>query len=363
MEIPTYSTVIISLIAKIDAVTQRFIASGFQSLGDYLEKPAALAATLMIILVGYGILHGFIDMSLKTFNRLALTIGGVYVLAFSWVQFNTYFITLFLHAANEIAGVMVQGKLFNFPFLPNTGSGLNAALQTVLIESVKVGGWVMSKGGFTDWIPYFIGLLFMIGGSVVVAIAAIEIIVVKLYLAMLMAVAPFFLCCLMFPQTKGLFDGWLTQLKGFSIALILLGVGVGLCMYLMHWMVGGYYAQHAIGIKIYSVVPLIIASLLCIILLIGIIPIAKQIGGAHGGSGWSAVGGAIGGLAGGALGGAMKGVQGTKAMLGARSNMAAKLGAAGHSILPMGAQASQSASSLYSRIRNHSQKGNHHGIN
>lgn len=358
MDIPSYSTIIISLIAKIDLVTQNFVATGFQSLADYLEKPAALAATLMIVLVGYGMLHGLIDMSIKTFNRLALTLGAVYALAFSWVEFNAYFINLFLHAANDIAGVMVQGKLFSFPFLPGTGQGLNAALQTVLIESVKVGGWVMSKGGFTDWIPYFIGLAFMLGGTVVVALAAIELIVVKLYLAMLMAVAPFFICCLMFPQTKGQFDGWLAQIKGFSIALILLGVGVGLCMYLMHWVVGGYYVQQALGIKIYSVVPLIIASLLCIILLIGIIPIAKQIGGVHGGSGWSAVGGALGGMAGSVVGSGMKGMQGTKAMLGTQAKMAAKFGqAASQSILPMASQPRQSAASLYSRIRNHSQQG------
>jgi type IV secretory pathway VirB6-like protein len=358
MDIPLYSSVIIRLIAKIDLVTQGFVSSGFQSLANYLEKPAALAATLMIVLVGYGMLHGLIDMSIKTFNRLALTLGAVYTLAFSWVEFNAYFINFFLHAANDVAGVMVQGKLFSFPFLPGTGQGLNAALQTVLIEAVKVGGWVMSKGGFTDWIPYFIGLSFMLGGTVVVALAAIELIVVKLYLAMLMAVAPFFICCLMFPQTKGQFDGWLAQIKGFSIALILLGVGVGLCMYLMHWVVGGYYVQQAVGIKIYSVVPLVIASLLCIILLIGIIPIAKQIGGVHGGSGWAAVGGALGGMTGSLVGSGMKGMQGTKAILGAQGKMTGKLGqAARQTVLPMASQSRQSASSIYSRIRNHSQQG------
>ena len=93
----------------------------------------------------------------------------------------------------------------------------------------------MAKGGFTDWLPYFIGLSFMIGGTIVVALAAVEIIVVKLYIAMLLAVAPFFIACLLFPQTKGQFDGWLAQLKGFSIALILLGVAIGLCDALGCW--------------------------------------------------------------------------------------------------------------------------------
>lgn len=357
MDMPNYSTMILTLISKIDAVTQSFIATGFQSLADYLERPAALAATLAIVLVGYGILHGFVDMSIKTFNRLALTIGGVYVLAFSWVEFNAYFISLFLYAANEIAGIMVQGKLFSFPFLPGTGSGLTAALQTVLIESVKVGGWVMSKGGFTDFLPYVIGFWFMMSGTIVAGLAVVELIVVKLYLAMLLAVAPFFICCLMFPQTKAQFDGWLAQIKGFSIALILLGVGVGLSMYLMHWVVGGYYVQQAVGIKIYSIVPLTIASALSMILLIGIIPIAKQIGGAHGGSGWAAVGGALGSMAGTVTKSLMKSAQGSKSLLGTPAKMAGKLGKGSQSILPMSSQPAKTASSLYSRIRHTSQQG------
>lgn len=351
MDIPIYSTVIIKLIAKIDVVTESFIAFGFQNMANYLEKPAALAATLLLVLVGYGILNGFIEMSTKTFSRIALTIGAVYTLAFSWLEFNSYFISLFLHAANEIAGVMVQGNFFSFPLLPGTGTGLNAALQTVLIESVKVGGWVMAKGGFTDWLPYFIGLFFMISGTVVVALATIELIVAKLYLAMLLAIAPFFLCSLLLPQSKGLFDGWLTQVKGFSVALILLGVAVGLCMYLMHWAVGGYYLQQAMGIKLYSIIPLLIASLLCVILLIGIIPIAKQIGGTHGSSGWSAVGGAVAGMAGSVIGASMKGLKAGKPLLGLGAKAGANLG---KPLLSMGMK---SGSSLYKQLRSNLQKG------
>lgn len=353
MEIPTYATFVISLTTKVDLATQTFIATGFNALVAYLERPVALACTLFIALTGYGILHGFIEMSTKTFSKLALTIGGVYLIGFSWAHFSETFIALFLEVANELAGVMVHGKLFQFPFLPGTGTGLNAALQTVLIEAVKVGGWVMAKGGFTDWIPYFIGLAFMLGGTLVVALAAVEVIVVKLYLAMLLAVAPFFLACLLFPQSKGQFDGWLAQLKGFSIALMLLGVAVGLCMYLMHWVVGGFFLQQAVNVKIYSVVPLVISCVLCLILMVGIIPIAKQIGGSHGGSGMSAVGGVVGGMAGGLLSASTKGLRGTQSL--ARS--AGKLSQSGQSIAQMGMKGSQSAARLFSHIRNHSQQG------
>lgn len=353
MEIPSYTTFILNLINKIDTATQSFIALGFQNLANYLQTPIALASTLLIILIGYGILQGFVQMSFKTFNKLALTIGGVYLLGFSWAYFNSYFIALFLDSANEIAAVLIQGQSFHFPILPGTGTGVNAALQTVLIEAVKVGGWVMAKAGFTDLLPYFIGLNFMLCGTLVVALATVEVIVVKLYLAMLLAVAPFFISTLILPQTKGLFDGWLSQLKGFAIALILLGIAVGLCMYLMHWVVGGYFLEKAVNVKLYSVVPLFIASVLCLLLLIGIIPIAKQIGGTHGGSGWSAVGGALTTAAAFSLSTAMKGLKGGKGILSSKGMK----GLPGTSISSLSFEPKLSAKQTFSNIRNQSQKG------
>ncbi|MFO9067160.1 type IV secretion system protein [Legionella pneumophila serogroup 1] len=353
MDIPSYTTFIISLNTKIDFATKSFIAHGYEILANYLKVPVASMCILLLVLTGYGMMYGFVELSRKTFMKIAFTIGAVYTLAFGWANFNAYFIGLFLDTANEISGILVQGKTFHFPFLHGTGSGLNAALQTVLIEAVKVGGWVMSKGGFTDWLPFFIGLCFMTGGTLVVGLATVEVIVVKLYLAMLLAVGPFFLACLIFPQTKHLFDGWLTQLKGFALALILLGVSVGLCMYLMHWVVGGFFVQKAIGVKLYSVVPVGIASILCLILLLGIIPIAKQIAGTMGGSGWSAVGGAVGGMAGSMMSAGMMSAKGSKSalMLGAQSY--SKLTNAGQQIVDK----SRTASQIFSQIRKQTQQG------
>ena len=300
--------------SKIDLVTESFISNGYHALARYLELPVALACTLLIVLLGYGMLTGIIEMSIKTFNETLFSIGAVYTFAFGWANFNDYFIALFFKGADELSSVLINGNLFEIPLLTKTGAGLKAALQTVLIEAVKVGGWAMAKGGLTDLIPFIIGLSFIIGGSIVVSLACIEIIVVKLYLAMLLAVGPFFISCYLFPQAKAQFAGWLTQLKGFALALILLGVASSLCMYLMHWVVGGYFIDRAVGITLYSIVPLIIASLLCILLLTGIIPIAKQIGGAQGSSGWGAVGGAIAGLGAGMISTPMKGIKSMQAI-------------------------------------------------
>ncbi len=353
MDIPAYSTFVISLNAKIDLATRSFISHGYQNIASYLKLPVASACILLLVLTGYGMMYGFIELSKKTFMKIALTIGVVYTLGFGWANYNAYFIGLFLETANEISGILVQGKTFNIPFLHDTGSGLNAALQTVLIEAVKVGGWVASKGGFTDWLPFFIGLCFLAGGTIVVGIATVEVIVVKLYLAMLLAVGPFFLACLTFPQTKHLFDGWLTQLKGFALSLILLGVAVGLSMYLMHWVVGGFYIQKAIGVTLYSIVPVGMASILCIILLLGIIPIAKQIAGTMGGSGFGAVGGVVGGMAGSALSTSMMGLKGSQSALMMGSKSLSKINNAGSQIF----EGSRTASSIFSQIRKQTQQG------
>ena len=66
-------------------------------------------------------------------------------------------------------------------------------------------------------------------------------------------------------------------------------------MHWMHWVVGGLHAEEQLDLKIYTLVPLYLVEILALVVLVGVIPLAKQIGGAVGGG--SHLGDAISGVA------------------------------------------------------------------
>ena len=279
----SYTTVIVDFLNQMDAMTSSFLVENYQALAVYMATPIALLSTLYLVITGYLVLMGTVSMSTKSFMKMVITIGSVNMFALNWLLFSDYFVALFLTVASEISSVGANSHLFQFPHLSSTGTGINDALQSVLIESVEVGVQAMQQGGYTTWMPLFIGMNFMGGATVIVALAAIELSMIKFFICLLLSTAPLFITLLLFEQTKSAFKVWISILSGFSFALIFLGVTLGMSMHWMHWVVGGLHADAQLDLKIYTLVPLYLVEILALVVLIGVIPLAKQIGGSVGG--------------------------------------------------------------------------------
>lgn len=277
---PVYNTLVVDFLRKIDEMTLSFLAENYQALAHYMATPIALLCTLYLVITGYLVLTGKITMSTESFLKMAFTIGGVNLFALNWLIFSDYFVALFLNTASELASVGTNSHLFQFPHLAGTGTGINDALQTVLIESVEVGVKAMSQGGYTNWMPLLIGLNFMGGGTVIVALAAIETSIIKFFICLLLSTAPLFIALYLTEITKPSFRVWLSLLAGFSFALIFSGFIIGMAMYWMHWVVGGLHANDDLELKVFTLVPLFFVEILSLLAFWLVIPLAKQIGGA-----------------------------------------------------------------------------------
>ena len=284
MSAPNYTTLVVDFLNQMDAMTSSFLVENYQALALYMATPIALLSTLYLIMTGYLVLMGTVGMSTKSFMKMAITIGLVNMFALNWLYFSDYFVALFLTVASEISSVGANSHLFQFPHLSSTGTGINDALQSVLIESVEVGVQAMKHGSYINWMPLFIGMNFIGGGTLIVALAAIELSMIKFFICLLLSTGPLFIALMLFEQTKSAFKVWLSILAGFSFALIFLGVTLGMSMHWMHWVVGGLHAEVQLDLKIYTLVPLYLVEVLALVVLIGVIPLAKQIGGSVGGS-------------------------------------------------------------------------------
>lgn len=283
MTIPIYTSLVGEFLSKMDAMTLAFLADNYQSLATYMATPVALMSTLYIVLMGYFILAGTIKTSTSAFLKMALTIGFVNMFALNWLYFSDFFVGIFLTATSEIGNVIANSHFFQFPHIVSTGSGINDALQTVLTECVDVGVKIMGYGGYTNWMPLLIGIIFMVGGALIVALALIEISVVKFFICLLLSSAPLFIAFALFDATKPAFKTWLSLIAGFSFALIFTGMSIGMAMHWMHWSVGGLYETGEFNLKSYSSIPLIFSIILSAGALIAVIPLARQLGSGIGG--------------------------------------------------------------------------------
>ena len=283
MTAPLYTTVVVDLLSQMDAMTRSFLVENYQALASYMAAPIAAASTLYLVINGYLVLMGKVSISSKAFFKMAATIGLVSMFALNWLYFSNVFVALFQTAASEISSIGVNYHLFQFPLLSHTGTGINDALQTVLIESVEVGINAMMHGGYTNWMPLLIGLNFMGGGTFIVAIAMIETSMIKFFISLLLSTGPLFIGLAIFDETKPAFKVWVSLLSGFAFALIFSGFAIGMSMHWMHWVVGALHSTDKLELKLFTIVPLFIVEVLAVVVLFGVIPLAKQIGGAAAG--------------------------------------------------------------------------------
>lgn len=282
---PSYNTLVSEFLNKSDEMTLTFLSENFHNLANYMAMPLSLMSILYVVILGYLILFGKVQVSSQAFIKLALSIGGVNVFALSWLYFNDFFVALFLNVASDISSVGANSHYFDFTHLVNTGSGVNDALQTVLTESVEVGVNIMKHVRITNWLPILVGLNFVGGGTTVVALGLIEISMIKFFICLLLSTAPLFIPLYLFEETRQMYKSWLGLLAGFSFALVFSGLTIGMAMSWMHWVIAPLHQSDQFDLRAPIIVPLFVVEILAILVFIAVIPLAKSIGGAVGGGG------------------------------------------------------------------------------
>lgn len=293
MSTPTYANILLQLTSQIDELTNGFIFEGYNALATALAKPLASLAVLYIVLMGYAITRGLVKTPMQDFSKGIVRMGLIYLFAMNWSFFASFAVELFSSGASELATVLMQSAKFK------TSGGVNGGLQAVFNEVIRVGAWTWDKATFKHWGPIFTALMIYVSGIVVVGLALFELIIAKLMLAICLSTAPLFICFTLFEQTKTFFDRWLGILVGFSLVLVMVSTVVGLCMHLIHWTIDGHYSNHAASVSATDWIPILLVSILCVMAILEVTGLAKNIGGAFSSSNGSAmVGGFIGGFMG-----------------------------------------------------------------
>ena len=175
------------------------------------ETPVLAVATLALVVIGYLLLTG----------QLSLQAGQFFPRLFRWVVLVALLLNMpliFDRAFNLVTAVPNAVAVF----LLGSGPIANEAAVIDLIEKVMNAGIdaaskIWANSGYLDITSHVISSMLLSSGLILAVLAAVLLMVSKLGVGILLAVAPFFLTLRLFDVGKGLFEGWLRQLLTFAL--------------------------------------------------------------------------------------------------------------------------------------------------
>lgn len=183
--------------ARLDAV----LNDGLSNVIAAVDGPLRLALILYVVLYGYAIFRGSISEPVMDGVVRLVKLCFIYAVATS-VAYNSY----------------VKAPLFTY--LPNwlaeaiSGSGspsVGGAFDDFFNRGGYLANKIMDSATLTDWAPILTGGVVWIATALTSGLGFGIVMLAKIALAVLVALGPIFIACLVFEASRGFFYGWLRQ--------------------------------------------------------------------------------------------------------------------------------------------------------
>lgn len=221
---------ITSLLQSVDQIGQTYVSSAYQALSSAATSggatsPAGLMLTLYVIFWGVGIWQGTAtggpaDHAFRLFRAFL-----IYALATSWSDFQTFA----YNALNQGPSAIGNALLSSVTTANNTGTaanltsvnGVQNALQNMWDTTNSATEAFLQNAGITNWGPYIFAAIFYVVMAVLIGFALFLIMLSKLFMWLLLALAPIFIILLLFGATSRFFSGWLSAVAQYFVVQVL----------------------------------------------------------------------------------------------------------------------------------------------
>ncbi|MFH1558358.1 MAG: type IV secretion system protein [Pseudomonadota bacterium] len=221
---------ITSLLQSVDQIGQNYVSTAYQALSNALTSGGAtsvagLLLTLYVIFWGVGIWQGTAtggpaDHAFRLFRAFL-----IYALATSWNDFQT----LAYRFMNDGPSAIGNALLSAVTTANNTGTaqnltsvnGVQSALQNMWDTTNSATEAFLQNAGLTNWGPYIFAAVFYVVMALLIGFAIFLIVLSKLFMWLLLALAPVFIILLLFGVTSRFFSGWLGTLIQYFLVQVL----------------------------------------------------------------------------------------------------------------------------------------------
>lgn len=239
------------------------------------ETPIVAVATVSLIVMGYLMFTGQLRLTAsQLFPRLLrwivilvllLNMPNIFDWSFAFVTAIPNAVAVFLLGAGPITDE----------------AGVIGLIEAVMTAGIDAASTIWTDASWSDIGSHVLSGLLLLTGLVLAILASVLLMVSKLGVGILLAVAPFFLILRLFEIGNRLFEGWLRQLLTFAIipifvySLIALNFGILTTAHTQLTLA----AASAAGVTFTTAVPYILVAIVNMILLTQVMGWAGGVGG------------------------------------------------------------------------------------
>lgn len=220
---------ITTVLQKVDQFGTNYVSQAYQNLSSALTGGghtgvAGLLLTLYVIFWAISIWQGTSQGTLGEAIFRLFRAFVIYTLATSWGDFQKYVYTFANETPSSIGNSLLTSVSSN---VTGTSAGLNSvdsvqtALQNIWDSLAKSTEAFIKSLGVLNFGGYVLAAIILVVGALLVGYALFLIILSKIFLWLLLALAPVFIVLLLFGYTTRFLSGWITSIIQYMCVQIL----------------------------------------------------------------------------------------------------------------------------------------------
>jgi len=192
---------------------------------DYGPVLLVLAA-IAIVIAGQLLWMGRLQLTFGDLGSRFIKIAIPFVLITQLGSSERFLYTLATDVPNQIAGTMASA-------LGQTDGDINQSFDQIVERAMGAAGNIASRAGFADIGTVLLGWAIILVALVALVPISVVLLLSKVAVGILLALAPFAIALYFFDSTRSLFEGWLRQLLGFALTPVVIYALLGLVLSLV----------------------------------------------------------------------------------------------------------------------------------
>lgn len=221
---------ITSLLSSVDQIGQNYVSTAYQALANAATSGggtgvAGLLLTLYVIFWGVGVWHGTATGGPADHAFRLLRAFLIYAMATKWSDFQALVYNFMNQGPSAIGNALLSavtsangtGTSADL----NSVNGVQSALQNIWDTTNSATEAFLQNAGITNWGPYIFAAVFYLVMALLIGFALFLIVLSKLFMWLLLALAPVFILLLLFGVTSRFFASWLGALAQYFFVQVL----------------------------------------------------------------------------------------------------------------------------------------------
>lgn len=185
----------------VDGQLSSFLGTGLGNVIGAVRGPLLLALTLYIVLYGYAIFRGSISEPVMDGVVRLVKLCFIFTVA-TTVAYNDYVTRpLFTDLPNWLANAISGGSV----------TSVGSSFDKFLARGFDLATTITDTATIVDPSPYITAAIVIIATVIVTGLGFGIVMIAKVALALLVALGPIFIACLVFEASRQFFFGWLKQ--------------------------------------------------------------------------------------------------------------------------------------------------------